>query len=280
VRLAVAAFVATLCVADLAAAGMGDPDTAALQVMLRARGYYASTIDGWFGPHSEDAVRAFQRSAGLPRTGFPGPLTRGALGASPLGSRLLSEGTTGWDVAALQYLLAWHGFPSGPFTGVFTARTTAAVVRFQRWAGVPTTGIAGPLTRMALGPPPATSPIRLVWPVEAPVGDRFGPRDDRFHAGVDFPANAGTLVGAAASGYVSWAGWMDGGFGYMVRVVHRGGVVTCYAHLAHVSVDVGQRVSAGELVGLVGATGHASGPHLHFEVRVRGAAVDPLPALS
>jgi murein DD-endopeptidase MepM/ murein hydrolase activator NlpD len=262
---------------------MGDPDVAALQVALRSRGYYASTIDGYFGPHSEHAVRAFQRSAGLPKTGFPGPLTRGALGTYaryPLGSRLLSEGAAGWDVAALQYLLAWHGFPSGPLNGVFTARTTAAVVRFQRWAGVPTTGITGPLTRAALGKPPATSPLRLAWPIEAPVGDRFGPRDDRFHAGVDFPANAGTPVGAAASGYVSWAGWMDGGFGYTVRVVHPRGVVTCYAHLSHVSVDVGQRVSAGTLVGLVGATGHASGPHLHFEVRVRGATVDPLPALA
>jgi murein DD-endopeptidase MepM/ murein hydrolase activator NlpD len=78
---------------------------------------------------------------------------------------------------------------------------------------------------------------------------------------------------------VAYAGWLPGGWGLLVAVAHRDGTRTLYAHLSRVEVRVGERVQAGWQVGRVGATGHASGPHLHFEVRVRGAAVDPLPAL-
>jgi murein DD-endopeptidase MepM/ murein hydrolase activator NlpD len=79
---------------------------------------------------------------------------------------------------------------------------------------------------------------------------------------------------------VAYAGWLDGGWGLLVVVAHRRGVRTMYAHLSRVEVHVGERVQAGWELGRVGATGDASGPHLHFEVRVRGAAVDPVPALS
>jgi murein DD-endopeptidase MepM/ murein hydrolase activator NlpD len=86
-------------------------------------------------------------------------------------------------------------------------------------------------------------------------------------------------VHAAASGRVVHAGWDSGGYGYLVTVRHRNGVRTMYAHLARIRVDRHQWVTAGTLVGDVGASGEATGPHLHFEVRVRGAAVNPLPAL-
>jgi murein DD-endopeptidase MepM/ murein hydrolase activator NlpD len=78
---------------------------------------------------------------------------------------------------------------------------------------------------------------------------------------------------------VTFAGWSAGGWGYLVAIAHSNGVRTLYAHLSRVSVRVGQRVAAGQRVGRVGASGYATGPHLHFEVRLRGAAVDPLPAL-
>jgi murein DD-endopeptidase MepM/ murein hydrolase activator NlpD len=72
---------------------------------------------------------------------------------------------------------------------------------------------------------------------------------------------------------------MDGGWGNLVTIANASGVRTMYAHLSRISVGVGQRVATGAQVGLVGATGDATGPHLHFEIRVRGAAVDPLPTL-
>jgi murein DD-endopeptidase MepM/ murein hydrolase activator NlpD len=115
--------------------------------------------------------------------------------------------------------------------------------------------------------------------VRGPIGDRFGPRGDRFHSGLDFPAPYGATVRAAAAGRVLQAGWESGGYGYLVRIGHGKGVRTYYAHLSAITVRRGQWVRVGARVGRVGASGHATGPHLHFEVRVRGAAVNPLPAL-
>ena len=85
-------------------------------------------------------------------------------------------------------------------------------------------------------------------------------------------------MAAAASGRVSFAGWADG-YGLLVVIAHPHGVRTLYAHLSGTSVHVRERVRAGARIGRVGATGDATGPHLHFEVRVRDAAVDPIPAL-
>jgi murein DD-endopeptidase MepM/ murein hydrolase activator NlpD len=72
---------------------------------------------------------------------------------------------------------------------------------------------------------------------------------------------------------------MAGGWGKLVIVAHKRGVESMYAHLSRIDAHVGEKVQSGERLGLVGATGDAAGPHLHFEVRVRGAAVDPVPAL-
>jgi murein DD-endopeptidase MepM/ murein hydrolase activator NlpD len=111
------------------------------------------------------------------------------------------------------------------------------------------------------------------------VGDVFGPRGTSFHAGIDLIAGRGTPVGAAAPGRVVFAGFAAGGWGNLVVLAHASGVRTMYAHLLKLTVRRGQAVGTGTSLGTVGATGRASGPHLHFEVRVRGAAVDPGPAL-
>jgi murein DD-endopeptidase MepM/ murein hydrolase activator NlpD len=281
-RALAATFVLVLALAAPAAAAVGKPNVAALQVALRARGLYVGTIDGLGGPSTTSAVRRLQRRARIAVDGVAGPQTRRALGRYAryrFGSRLLNIGKNGWDVAALQFALATHGFPSGTFDGGFGPHTEAALRRFQRFAKLGADGVAGPATYAALLRPPARSPISLQRPVRAPLGDRFGPRDNRFHTGIDFTASSGANVRAAASGRVVHAGWDSGGYGYLVTLWHGDGVRTMYAHLSAVLVHRGQRIAAGVRLGRVGATGHAFGPHLHFEVRVRGAAVDPLPAL-
>ena len=265
-----------------AAAASGNSGVAALQVALQHRGLYAGTIDGLNGPGTTAAVSRFQLRAKLPATGIVDARTRRALGRYGrhlLGSRPLARGAAGWDVAALQFLLAWHGFPSATFDGGLGVHTEKALRRFQRWAGLPVDGVAGASTIAALRKPPATCPIALAWPLQAPVGDPFGPRGNRFHAGIDLIAPRGTPVQAAASGRVAFAGTAAGGWGKLVVVLHSDGVRTLYAHLSAIDVRRGQAVSSGDRLGLVGATGDATGPHLHFEVRFRGAAVDPRSAL-
>jgi murein DD-endopeptidase MepM/ murein hydrolase activator NlpD len=264
------------------AASAGRSPVAALQVALSTRGLYAGTIDGVAGPSTTAAVRAFQRRARLPVDGIAGPRTRAALGRygrHTLGSRPLAVRTFGWDVAELQFLLAWHGFPSGPFDGRFGRRTVGALRRFQRFAGLRPDGVAGAGTFSALRAPLPRLPIALAWPLRGPLGSLFGPRGYGFHSGIDVIAAAGAPVVAAAPGRVVWAGFRAGGWGLLVTIAHRDGVRTMYAHLSRVGVRLGERVGVGTRVGRVGATGDATGPHLHFEVRLRGAAVDPLPAL-
>jgi murein DD-endopeptidase MepM/ murein hydrolase activator NlpD len=279
------AAVTAFCVLLLApsAFAAGDPDIAALQVGLRARGVYGGTIDGVLGAGTVSAIRRLQRRAGIPADGVPGLQTKGALGRygmqAPLGRRVLIRGMHGWDVAALQFALAWHGFPSGIFDGRFGAATERALRRFQRWAGLPIDSSADAAAIAALKAPLATCPIALTSPVAGPYTELFGPRGARFHTGIDYPGRIGTLVTAAAPGQVRFAGWSEGGWGYLVVIAHSNGTRTLYAHLSRVGVAVGQRVATGERIGRIGASGRATGPHLHFEVRLRGAAVDPLTGL-
>jgi murein DD-endopeptidase MepM/ murein hydrolase activator NlpD len=259
-----------------------DAGVAALQVALRARGLYAGSIDGLKGPLTSAATKRFQQRAGLVPSGVAGANTRTALGRygrHVLGSRLLARGTRGWDVAALQFLLARHGFPSATIDGVLGFHTDRALRRFQRWAGLRVDGVAGQTTVAALRRAPPTCPIGLAWPVDAPLGNGFGPRGNHFHAGIDLLAPAGTPVRAAAPGRVAYAGRIVGGWGKLVVVAHARRVRTMYAHLSAISVGVGERVATGARVGAVGSTGNATGPHLHFEVRLHGAAVDPTTAL-
>ncbi len=280
-RLAYTLALAALVVPATAVAA-GKPSVAALQVGLHARGLYDGTIDGVHGAGTTAAVKKLQRLAGLPADGVVDPKTRAALGRYAkhgLGSRSLKAGKNGWDVAALQFLLAWHGFPSGTFDGQFAGHTDRALRRFQRWAGLVPDGVASPAVIAALHGPTPRIPIALAWPVLGPIGSWFGPRGFRFHSGIDIVAPRGTPVRAAAEGKVAYAGWAPGGWGNLVIVDHASGTRSMYAHLSAVGVKVGEAVVAGSRVGRVGATGEAMGPHLHFEVRVRGASVDPLPAL-
>ena len=95
------------------------------------------------------------------------------------------------------------------------------------------------------------------------------------HEGIDIAVGEGTPVSAAAAGVVIYAGWM-GGYGNLVAVDHGNGLSTAYAHNSSLAVSVGQSVAAGETISYSGSTGNSTGPHVHFEVRVNGSAVDPL----
>lgn len=113
------------------------------------------------------------------------------------------------------------------------------------------------------------------------VTSRFGNRTDPFlgrlalHAGIDFRAHTGTEVHVTGAGKVTLAG-SNGGYGNMVEVDHGNGLTTRYAHLSRVLVKVGDRLKAGDAVGLSGTTGRSTGPHIHYEVRRNGRAVDPM----
>ena len=267
---------------DAQATTTGRPGVAALQVALRARRLYPASVDGVRGPLTRDGVRRFQARRGLVVDGIVGPRTRAALGwrgRPRLGSRVIRAGMRGWDVAALQFLLATRGFPSGSFDGRLGARGDTALRRFQAWAGLGADGLAGPATIAAARRPPARSPLRFLAPLGGSPTDRFGPRGDAMHTGIDYPAPAGTGVAAAGRGCVQSAGYDGGGYGNLVVIEHRAGMTSWYAHLDTIAVSAGQCLVAGNPVGTVGSTGNSTGPHLHFELRLRGAAIDPLTGL-
>jgi murein DD-endopeptidase MepM/ murein hydrolase activator NlpD len=121
-------------------------------------------------------------------------------------------------------------------------------------------------------------------PVPGAVTSRFGPRvhpifgTTRNHYGLDFNGSTGDSISAAADGTVITAGWMNG-FGNVVIISHGNGYSSLYAHQSEVLVSLGDTVAGGERIGRVGSTGWSTGPHLHFEIRVDGTAVDPLPYL-
>ena len=112
-----------------------------------------------------------------------------------------------------------------------------------------------------------------MWPIAPRVSQEFGVNG---HPGIDLVASIGTPIAASKGGVVISAGWNNGGYGNLVLIDHGGGIVTAYAHQSQILVSAGQFVSQGQIIGLVGSTGNSTGPHLHFEVRVNGQAVDPL----
>jgi hypothetical protein len=174
--------------------------------------------------------------------------------------------------------LAWRGFPSGAIDGGFGEHTGAALVRYQRWAGLSADGRAGPATLRSLRLASPRAPVALAFPVAAALGDRFGPRGDRFHSGIDLVAAAGRRYGRPAPArhlrrLEPRRLWQPGR--HRPRQRREQLVRASVAHRRHPR-DFDDN---GNAVGLVGATGNAAGPHLHFEVRLRGAVTDPRAAL-
>lgn len=132
-------------------------------------------------------------------------------------------------------------------------------------------------TTSAPSSPPASSG-ELQWPAEGPMTSPYGMRWGRMHQGIDIGAPMGAPIYAAAAGTVFHAASM-GGYGNLTLIDHGNGMVTAYAHQSSFDVMSGS-VSRGQVIGRIGSTGNSTGPHLHFEVRMNGSAVDPMPYLS
>jgi murein DD-endopeptidase MepM/ murein hydrolase activator NlpD len=123
-----------------------------------------------------------------------------------------------------------------------------------------------------------------IWPTSGHITSSYGYRMSplgggrQFHAGIDIGASRGTPIYATANGKVTVAGYRVG-YGYMVQIDHGFGFVTIYGHMSKVAVKSGATVSRGDVIGYVGSSGYATGPHVHYEIRVNGRTVNPYPYL-
>jgi len=133
------------------------------------------------------------------------------------------------------------------------------------------------LYRIAAEKAPFALPVKASYRFTSGFGYRRDPKTGgrRMHAGVDFAGPVGTPLYATGDGVVTHAGWQSG-YGRLVKIQHEFGIETRYAHMSRLSVKVGQRVSRGDRIGDMGASGRVTGPHLHYEVRVGGQAVNPM----
>lgn len=133
------------------------------------------------------------------------------------------------------------------------------------------------LYRIAAEKAPFANPVKNAFRFTSKFGYRRDPKTGgrRMHSGVDFAAGLGTPLYATADGVVTHAGWQSG-YGRLVKIQHEFGIETRYAHLSKLRVKVGQRVSRGQRIGDMGASGRVTGVHLHYEVRVGGKAVNPM----
>ena len=129
------------------------------------------------------------------------------------------------------------------------------------------------------------NPPTYIWPCYGTISSYFGSRSSPTagastnHKGIDIAVSTGTSVMATSGGTVTVAGWQSG-YGYVVYIDHGNGVVSRYGHLSKILVSVGQTVSQGDVIARSGNTGNSTGPHLHFEIRVNGTAVNPLSYLN
>lgn len=158
------------------------------------------------------------------------------------------------------------------------ARTATVSRGSSRTTTSTTTGkTTGKTTSTGTGKTTSTgsSSAKFIWPTAThQINSGFGTRSDGFHEGLDIGASMGTTVKAAAAGTVVYAGWATG-YGYLVEIDHAGGYQTRYGHNSKLLVKVGQKVAQGQAISISGSTGNSTGPHLHFEIRKNGTAVNP-----
>jgi murein DD-endopeptidase MepM/ murein hydrolase activator NlpD len=186
--------------------------------------------------------------------------------------------TQAGDARAGRLIFVLAGARSGAGAGAESGARAVAAASSLPGPGPPDrTAPLPPLMSARVAGYPTASPAALRWPLDAVlVGSAFGTRDGRQHEGIDLPAPLGTPVYAAGPGQVIYAGDAIRGYGNLVVVQHDGDLLTVYAHNSALLVREGDRVSEGQRIALVGQTGRASGPHLHFEVRSGQIPQDPM----
>lgn len=140
-------------------------------------------------------------------------------------------------------------------------------------------GSGGPRKVASLSPHGPRGTGQFMWPTEGVLTSNFGTRGGRFHSGIDLSAPTGTPVVAAADGEVIHAANQRNGYGNLIIIKHGSDYFTVYGHLHTIEVQPGDNVRKGQQIGQVGNTGRSSGPHLHFEIRHRKEAIDPLTLL-
>ena len=216
---------------------------------------------------------------------------------------ILRPGARGAAVRKLQRALRARGI-AVPVDGAYGARTRAGVRILQRRMKVRATGIADAavlkrlritVRTVATGPPttlgasfdsyPVPEPndttpsgAGFVWPANGVVSSPFGPRWGRMHEGLDIAAPEGRPIRAAKAGVVITAE-AQSGYGNLIVIDHGNGETTRYGHMSAFAVAKGATVAIGQQIGLIGNTGRSTGPHLHFEIRIAGTAMDPRPYL-
>lgn len=123
--------------------------------------------------------------------------------------------------------------------------------------------------------------VPSIWPARGEVSSPFGLRwnGSDFHPGIDIANDFGTPIVATADGVVTDAGWNSGGYGNKVDIDHGNGIMTRYGHAQSIVVRAGQHVRRGQIIAYMGSTGFSTGPHVHYEVRIHGEAVNPAPYL-
>ena len=188
-----------------------------------------------------------------------------------------STDTTELEVAADAVWKRLRAMMSTNDSAIVSTEVAARMLKLT--AGVSAPGVPLPDLSSVTLPSLDRIPVK-----KAVLTSRFGPRRDpingrsKMHSGIDFSAKRGTPIRAAGAGVVIKAE-RKGGYGRVVYIDHGAGFVTRYAHLNSISVKEGETVASGSRIGTVGSSGRATGPHLHFEVRVLGDAVDPAPFL-
>ena len=178
----------------------------------------------------------------------------------------VKRGDTLWDVARA------YGASVAAITKV-NPQVNPAALRLNEKVLIP--GVKPRNTASSLTTTTAVTSSGFAWPASGRITSTFGPRWGAFHAGIDLGIRTGSSIRASLAGTVSFSG-SAGGYGLLVKITHAGGYETRYAHNSKLLAKPGDKVSAGQIIALSGNTGASTGPHLHFEIRKAGVALNPM----